>query len=97
VIFLFTFWKWCIIDYLSDFSCAYNKDIETFLRNNAIDFSNRGIARTHLVTGKIDDKDAILGYFTLANKILTISSNNLSKSMAKKIERFGLFDIQRQA
>jgi hypothetical protein len=80
--------------FLSAFSCKHNEDIENFLRNNAIDFSNRGIARTHLITTELGGNKAILGYFALTNKIMTISPDNLSKGMAKKIERFGLLDIK---
>lgn len=34
---------------LSSYMCPYNKDIEYFLHDKAIEFSKHGIAATHLV------------------------------------------------
>lgn len=77
---------------LSTFSCPLNADIEGFLRNNAIDFSNQGKAQTHLVIGEVSGHPEIFGYFTLTNKILAVAAGSISKSAAKKLDRFGILD-----
>jgi hypothetical protein len=81
-----------IHDILSTFLCPYNKDIENFLKARALDFSARGIAQTHLVIGDVNGEAALLGYFTLTNKILMLSSDDLSKSMLRKVQLFGVHD-----
>jgi hypothetical protein len=78
---------------LSSFSCELNCDIENFLIENAIKFSNQGIAKTHLILRKTDDGVELLGYYSLANKVLSIPSEPLSKSLRKRIDRFGILDI----
>lgn len=77
---------------LSSFSSKYDVDIEHFLKERAIDFSNRGIARTHLVMQPTDGAPLLLGYFTLTNKILTVPRNAISKSVEKRLARFGPLD-----
>jgi hypothetical protein len=77
---------------LSTFSCERNDDIEQFLKKRAIDFSNKGIARTHLVLRETTDGFALLGYYALTNKILTISPDKISNSIKQRIERYGILD-----
>jgi hypothetical protein len=77
---------------LSTFSCDLNSDIENFIKNDAIDFSNRGITQTHLVMGNADGAEVLLGYFALTNKVLPISPEHVSKSLLKKVSRFGIPD-----
>jgi len=77
---------------LSTFSCPHNEDIELFLKERAIDFSNQGIARTHLIMRESPSGLELLGYYALTNKVLTISPEGLSKSTKKRIERFGVLD-----
>ena len=79
-------------EFLSTFSCPKNKDIENFLKDRAVEFSNKGIARTHLVLKGEESNMIILGYYTLANKILPISNEDLSNTEKKKYERFGILD-----
>lgn len=62
---------------LSNFLCKNNKEIEIFLHKNAIEFSKKKIAMTFLLIGE----EGILGYFTLANKVIKISKYNLSKTL----------------
>lgn len=64
---------------LSEFSCPLNKDVEFFLHCKAIEFARQGIAQTQLV-----------GYFTLSNKVLEIPRKNISKNVAKKVNRFAM-------
>jgi hypothetical protein len=77
---------------LSAFSCPLNDDIEAFLKNRSIEFSKRGIARTHLVISPGDREYGLLGYYTLTNKVLTISPEGISNSVKRRLERFGVFD-----
>lgn len=72
-------------DILKNFKNKYNKDIEDFLHNKAIDFEKAGLSSTHLV---FNENFVLLGYFSLANKPLLISKRNyeaLSKSQRKKL------------
>lgn len=54
---------------LSDFSCPFNKDIERFIKNNALNFARQKISMTYLVLTKQGD---IAGFFTLAHKPLAV-------------------------
>lgn len=77
---------------LSSFSCALNPDVEKFLKEKAIEFSKQSISATHLVFTSFKDDIVLIGYFTLANKVLTINKSTLSKSLAKKISKFGVYE-----
>ena len=77
---------------LSTFSCPINTDIEIFLKEKAINFSNQRIARTHLFLRESQRGLDLLGYYTLANKILTVSPKGLSNTAKKKLERVGILD-----
>lgn len=75
---------------LSDFSCPKNPEIETFVKNKAIDFAKRKISITYLV---IDDESGeILSIFALTHKALDINSDALSSTSRKKLSRFAQFD-----
>jgi hypothetical protein len=77
---------------LSTFTSIHDSDIERFIKGNAIEFSNQGIARTHLVIAEIDSRQALLGYFTLANKVLAVPREYLSKTFEKRLGKYGVFD-----
>lgn len=69
---------------LTSYSCPLDRDIEQFVRASAIDFSDRGIAKTHLAF--LDDPDfRFAGVFTLTPKILSISDKRLTKTLRKKL------------
>lgn len=76
---------------LSSYLCPYNKDIEYFLKDRAIEFSRQRIAATHLVFASYMDKHVLIGYFTLANKFIFIPQRlfNKSKTLRKRIAKFG--------
>ena len=80
--------------FLSTFSSRYDEDIEEFIKVRAIDFSKRGIARTHLVTCEISGEKVLLGYFTLTNKVLQVPLQYISKTISNKLSRFGLLDVK---
>lgn len=75
---------------LSEFSCPMNKDVEFFLHCKAIEFAKQGIAQTQLVFTSYKDAPVLVGYFTLSNKVLEIPRKNVSKSVAKKVNRFAM-------
>lgn len=77
------------------FSCPKNADISDFIRRNALDFTRRRVSITHLVVDPLDR--ACLGYFTLTHKAFPIKAEALSRTKAKKIERFAKFDPQLSA
>lgn len=69
-------------NFLSDFSCSINKEIEEFLHNQAIDYAKKAISITYLVLNK---KSQIAGYFAITHKATTIPKNKISNSLAKKL------------
>ena len=85
---------------LSDFSCPLNKDVEDFLKHKAIDFAIQGWAKTHLVFASYKKEPVLVGYFTLANKYIRISSKFLNKhssSLRRRISKFAPFDRDLEA
>lgn len=76
---------------LSPFMCPQNKDVENFIQAKAIDFARQRIAMTYLVfsDGKSPE---LVGYFTLANKFVSITGNALSKTLQKRIKKFSQYD-----
>ena len=73
---------------LSDFKCERNSEIESFLKNNAIDFAKRKISVTHLI---LDDNGQIAAYFTLTHKPSNITASSLSNSAIKTLSRYAIF------
>ncbi len=74
-------------DYLQNFSSEKNKDVQDFIRNQAIDFAKQNVSVTFLVldTSK-KGKEMFVGYFTLTNKSVFV--NNISKRLKKRIKKF---------
>lgn len=77
---------------LSGFLCPLNEDVETFLRKKAIEFAKQGLSQTHLVFASYKQKWELAGYFTLANKYITVNADVVSKTLRKKINRFATYD-----
>ena len=77
--------------YLSDFSCPLNKDVENFLKYKAIEFSKQGLSQTHLVMASHKKQAVLVGYFTLANKNISISNKGLSATSKKRIAKFAMY------
>ncbi len=77
---------------LKDFECPLNNDVEYFIKNKAIEFSKQGIAKTYIVSTSYKNKQVIVGYFALTNKITEIKKNILSYKMRKRISRFSIND-----
>lgn len=75
---------------LSAFSCAANPEIQTFLRDSAIEFAKKKMSITYLVTDTDDGE--LLGYFTLAHKVLTVPAIGLSNTTKRRMERYARLD-----
>ncbi|MBR5980999.1 MAG: GNAT family acetyltransferase, partial [Firmicutes bacterium] len=74
---------------LSAFSCPQNAEIETFIRQRAIDFARRKLSITYLVTDLADGE--LLGYFTLAHKAIEIEAEGLSQTSRRRIGRYARY------
>ena len=77
-------------DILSSFSCTQDADIENFLHTKAEEFESVSKARTYLVCDEEKMRQGeicILGYFTLALKVL-ILPDNLSVRARKEIDGY---------
>ena len=75
---------------LSAFSCVANIDIQNFLQQRAIDFAKKKMSITYLVSDK--ETGVILGYFTLAHKVLYVPAEGLSNTVKRRLERYGSID-----
>ena len=69
-----------------------NADVEQFFRKKAVQATKLNTAATYLVISYENKKFDLLGYFTLATKMLTLKQDSLSKTECKAISRFGYFD-----
>lgn len=77
---------------LSKFSCPLNQDVETFLRAKAIEFSRQGIAQTHLVYASFKNSPVLAGYFSLANKYMTIKADVVGGKLKQRLKRFSTYN-----
>ena len=57
----------------------------------AIGFARQRLAMTYLVFSN-EESPGFVGYFTLANKFVSINGNALSKTLQKRIEKFSQYD-----
>lgn len=79
---------------LSSFSCPLNFNVETFLKENAVEFTKKNQSVTYLVFSK--DDAMLVGYFTLAIKPVTVNSTVISNTVRKKLLRVGKVDADKQ-
>ena len=77
--------------FLSNFSCPLNKDVEYFLKCKAIEFSRQDLAKTFVVMTSYKGEQVICGYFALATKIFQIPKKNISKTIARKVAKYGKY------
>lgn len=77
---------------LSTFVCPFNLEIADFIHNKAVEFARRQIAVTFLVFTESEKGNVFAGYYTLANKFVTVSADTLSKTLQKRIEKFTQYD-----
>ena len=80
---------------LSVFSCPVNRDIENFLKLKAIDFAKKKISITHIAFDK--ETGDILGYFTLAHKVLTVPAGWMSNTVKRRMDRYGRLDKEKNS
>lgn len=74
-----------VVDVLSGFSCPKNKEIENFVRNNAVEFAKRKMSITYLL---LDEYSRVLAIFAITHKAVQIWGKNLSSTLQKKIQRY---------
>ncbi len=83
-------------DILSEFYCPQNKDVEEFLKNKAVVFSEQGIASTHLIFASYKDSQVLVGYFALASKHFHIDpsgkSVKISNTLKRRVAKFATYD-----
>lgn len=77
---------------LLQYSCPYNQDVEYFLHCKAIEFSKQSLTQTHLVYSTYKEKPALLGYYALCNKDISVTNNALSNTLRKRISKFGSYN-----
>lgn len=77
---------------LSDFSCPKGQDVEYFLKNRAIEFAKQSITQTQLVFLQYKQETRLAGYYSLTTKSISIKDTGLSKSLRKRISKFGTRD-----
>lgn len=79
---------------LSSFVCPINKDVETFIKYKAIEFSKQYLSRTTLVFWKSDDgrEKCWVGYYTIASKHIRVSKDSISNTTAKRMGNHGSFN-----
>ena len=77
---------------LKEYKCELNQDVEYFLREKAIEFSKQDIAETFIVTSSFKNKQVIVGYFSIANKVTSIKKIVLSHKKRKRLLRFAKYD-----
>ena len=86
------------ITLLSSFSCVRdgiqkNKEVETFVKKNVIDFFKRKLAVTYLV---FDENSEFAGIYTLAHKAIDIPADRLNSKLRNKVKRYARLDEERQ-
>ncbi len=77
---------------LSDFSCPLNPDVENYIRHTAIEFTKQGISSTYIILASYKDSYAIVGYFSLSNKVFCIDGDCLSSKWKRRLAKFGQYD-----
>ena len=85
-----------LIQKISDAFDSKNKDVESFLKQKAIQSAKLSTSSTYLVRSMEHGAD-LLGYFTLALKTLTVKCSDLSATQQKTLRRFGSFDEESQS
>ena len=77
---------------VKDFN-SRNKDVEDFLKTKAVQATKLNTATTYLVCVQQSDVEIVLvGYFSLAIKMLSLKRDVLSKSAQRIIGRFGYYN-----
>ena len=72
------------------FLCPLNPDIEEFYWAKAYEFDRQCIAKTTLVFTSYKGEPVLVGYYTLANKIIVVRKGAVSANNWRRIKRFGI-------
>ena len=75
---------------LSEFSCEKNSDVERFLKEQSIEFTKKNQSVTYLVFTNADV--ALVGYFTITIKPISVNVDSFSNTMKRKIARVSELD-----
>jgi hypothetical protein len=79
-----------LVKLLSEFSCERNPDVERFFKEQSIDFTKKNQSVTYLVFE--NENAALVGYFTLAIKPISVNATGFSNTMKRKIARVSELD-----
>ena len=67
--------------------------MEDFVRNKSIDFAQRKLSITYLVMKRTnEDKNILVGIYTLSHKAIEITNSNISNTTRKKLLRYAALD-----
>ena len=80
----FVEWSRPLIENCSDFSCAHDKDIENFFKNDFENYNNQLLGKSYGFV-KADTSLELVAAFTVSNSMLPVSS--LPKNIKNKINR----------
>lgn len=81
---------------LSSF-CSLNKDVEKFIRHDAVEFAKQSIAQTFLVFVPDEDEDIPVGYYTLTMKMLRVGKSTVSSNLFRRLRKFGAYDNDKES
>lgn len=73
---------------LSTFSCPQNADVEMFIKSKAMEFEKQALSKTHLVYASYKNAQVWVGYYTLANKSISIKGSILNSRWRSRLKRF---------
>ncbi len=79
-----------LLGLLSEFSCSRNMDVERFLKEQSVEFTKKNQSVTYLVFANKDV--ALVGYFTITIKPITVNTCSFSNTMKRKIARVSELD-----
>ena len=80
---------------LSEFISRNNDEIQIFLKDKAIEFAKKKLSITYLVTD--GETGNLLGYFTLAHKVLEVPALGLSSTVRRKMSRYSTLDNRNES
>ena len=73
------------------FSCQKNKEIELFIKNNAINFSLKHQSVSYIIFDNTVNR--VVAYFALSIKPIRFDINTLSNTALKRLERISEVDV----
>ena len=79
-----------VTNVINSFSCRYNKDVDEYLKDDAVQFTAMSSSVTHFVFDA--ESGLCVAYFALAHKPITFRESILSANQRKRIERFSKID-----